>query len=82
MLINAMRLSDNLDWLYADYASPEEKIATVTGIYNTLDIDKMAQAKMEEYYSKALKALDSVNVPEERKAALRKYASDMMKRQK
>jgi geranylgeranyl pyrophosphate synthase len=42
----------------------------------------MAQAKMEEYYSKALNALDSVNVPEERKAALRKYASDMMKRQK
>jgi geranylgeranyl diphosphate synthase type II len=82
MLINAMRLSDNHDWLYADYASPEEKIATVTGIYNTLGIDKMAQAKMEEYYSKALKALDSVNVPEERKAALRKYASDMMKRQK
>ena len=82
MLINAMRLSDNHDWLYADYASPEEKIATVTGIYNTLGIDKMAQAKMEEYYSKALKALDSVNVPEERKAALRKYASEMMKRQK
>lgn len=82
MLINAMRLSDNHDWLYADYASPEEKIATVTGIYNTLGIDKMAQAKMEEYYSKALKALDSVNVPEERKAALRKYAAEMMKRQK
>ena len=82
MLINAMRLSENHDWLYADYASPEEKIATVTGIYNTLGIDKMAQAKMEEYYSKALNALDSVNVPEERKAALRKYASEMMKRQK
>ena len=82
MLINAMCLSDNHDWLYADYASPEEKIATVTGIYNTLGIDKMAQAKMEEYYSKALKALDSVNVPEERKAALRKYAAEMMKRQK
>lgn len=82
MLINAMRLSDNHDWLYADYASPEEKIATVTGIYNTLGIDKMAQAKMEEYYSKALKALDSVNVLEERKAALRKYAAEMMKRQK
>ena len=82
MLINAMRLSDNHDWLCADYASPEEKIAAVTGIYNTLGIDKMAQAKIEEYYSKALEALNSVNVPEERKTALRKYASEMMKRQK
>jgi geranylgeranyl diphosphate synthase type II len=82
MLINAMRLSDNHDWLNADYASPEEKIAAVTGIYNTLGIDKMAQAKIEEYYSKALEALNSVNVPEERKTALRKYASEMMKRQK
>ena len=82
MLINAMRLSDNHDWLNADYASPEEKIAVVTGIYNTLGIDKMAQGKIEEYYSKALEALNSVNVPEERKTAMRKYASEMMKRQK
>ena len=82
MFINAMRLSDNHDWLNADYASPEEKIAAVTDIYNTLGIDKMAQAKIEEYYSKALEALNSVNVPEERKTALRKYASEMMKRQK
>ena len=82
MLINAMRLSDNHDWLNADYASPEEKIAVVTGIYNTLGIDKMAQGKIEEYYSKALEALNSVNVPEDRKTALRKYASEMMKRQK
>ena len=77
-----MRLSDSHDWLYADYASPEEKIAAVTGIYNTLGIDKLAQAKMEEYYHKAIEALDKVNVPEERKTALREYAADMMKRQK
>ena len=82
MLINAMRLSDSHEWLYADYASPEEKIAAVTGIYNTLGIDKLAQAKMEEYYHKAIEALDKVNVPEERKTALREYAADMMKRQK
>lgn len=82
MLINAMRLSDSHEWLYADYASPEEKIAAVTGIYNTLGIDKLAQAKMEEYYLKAIEALDKVNVPEERKTALREYAADMMKRQK
>ena len=82
MLINALRLSDNRDWLDADYATPEEKIAAVTGIYNSLGIDKLAVAKIDAYYAEALETLASINVPEERKAQLREYASKMMMRQK
>lgn len=82
MLINAMRLSENHDWLYVDYATPEEKIATVTGIYNSLGIDKLAMAKIDAYYAEALEILASINLPEERKAQLREYASKMMMRQK
>jgi geranylgeranyl diphosphate synthase type II len=82
MLINAMRLSDNHDWLYADYATPEEKIATVMGIYNSLGIDKLAIAKIDAYYAEALEILASINLPEERKAQLKNYASKMMMRQK
>ena len=82
MLINAMRLSENHKWLYADYATPEEKIATITGIYNTLGIDKLATAKIDAYYAEALEILASINLPEERKAKLREYASKMMMRQK
>ena len=82
MLINAMRLSENHNWLYADYVTPEEKIATITGIYNTLGIDKLATAKIDAYYVEALEILASINLPEERKAQLREYASKMMMRQK
>ena len=82
MLINAMRLSENHDWLYADYATPEVKIATITGIYNSLGIDKLATAKIDAYYAEALEILASINLPEERKAKLREYASKMMMRQK
>lgn len=82
MLINAMRLSENHDWLYTDYATPDEKIATITGIYNTLGIDKLATAKIDAYYAEALEILASINLPEERKARLREYASKMMMRQK
>ena len=82
MLINAMRLSVNHDWLYADYATPEEKIATITGIYNSLGIDKLATAKIDAYYAEALEILASINLPEERKTQLKEYASKMMMRQK
>ena len=82
MLINAMRLSENHNWLYADYATPEEKIATITGIYNSLGIDKLATAKIDAYYAEALEIIASINLPEERKAKLREYASKMMMRQK
>lgn len=82
MLINALRLSDNHDWLYAEYATPQDKIAAVTQIYNTLGIDKMAKAKMDEYYTRALAALDAVKVADERKESLRKYAAALMARQK
>ena len=82
MLINAMRLSENHDWLYTDYATPEEKIATITGIYNSLGIDKLATAKIDAYYAEALEKLASINLPEERKAQLKEYASKMMMRQK
>ena len=69
-------------WLYADYATPEEKIATITGIYNSLGIDKLATAKIDAYYAEALEIIASINLPEERKAKLREYASKMMMRQK
>jgi len=82
MLINALRLSESSEWLYGEYATPQEKIDAVTQIYNNLGIDKIAKAKMDEYYSRALAALDAVNVSEERKEAMRKYAAALMARQK
>jgi len=88
MLINALAKAEGDDkaelqrWIDTVDADRKEKVAAVTAIYNKLGIDRMAKAKMEEYYQGALAALDQVNVPEEKKQPLREYAAKMMKRNK
>lgn len=88
MLINALAKAEGDDkaelqrWIDTVDANRKEKVAAVTAIYNKLGIDRMAKAKMEEYYKVALEALDQVNVPEDRKQPLREYAAKMMKRNK
>lgn len=88
MLINALQKAEGNDkaelqrWIDAKDFNRAEKVAAVTAIYNKVGIDKMAKAKMEEYYEAAKAALAKVNVPEERKQALYDYAAKMMKRDK
>lgn len=88
MLINALQKAEGEDkaelekWIALVECNRDEKVAAVTGIYNKLGIDRMAKAKMEEYYAVAKEYLDKVNVPEERKAMLSEYAAKMMKREK
>lgn len=88
MLINAIGKAEGKDketlmgWINAKDFDREEKVKAVTEIYTRLGIDKMARAKMEEYYAEALAALAKVSVPEEKKVQLREYAAKMMKREK
>lgn len=88
MLINALNLSEADDhaslekWIAAKDFNRQEKVAAVTAIYNKVGVDKLAKAKMEEYYAEAIAALDAVSVAEEKKQQLREYATKMMKREK
>ncbi len=88
MLINALLRAEGDDkaelqrWIDAKEFDRAEKVAAVTAIYNKVGIDKLAKAKMEEYYTSAIHCLDAVNVKEEHKTALREYAAKMMKRNK
>lgn len=58
-----------------------EKVDAVTRLYNEIGIDQLAQDKIAYYFAQSKKFLDAVNVPEEKKEELRKYAQKMMKRQ-
>ena len=86
MLINALLKAEGDDktalekWISVNDFHNTEKILAVTNLYNKLGIDKLAQAKMEEYYAKAEQYLDAVAVDESRKAILREYARNMMRR--
>lgn len=88
MLINALNKAEGAEkkeleqWIGAKDFDRDEKVKAVTRIYNSLGIDKMAKAKMEQYYNDAIAFLDKINVPESRKQALRDYADSMMKREK
>lgn len=88
MLINALNLAEGEDkaelerWIAAKDFDRNEKVTAVTNIYNKVGVDKMAQAKMEEYYAEAIDALNKVSVAEEKKTLLREYAAKMMKREK
>lgn len=88
MLINALRLAEGedkgslLQWLNLKTFDRQEKVEAVTALYNKLGIDKMAKAKMNDYYMLALQALKAVSVPEEKKQPLYEYAAKMMKREK
>ena len=87
MLINAFNHANDAQraelqkWVDAEEFDRKEKVAAVTGLYNEIGIDKMAQEKIAYYFEQSKKYLDAVNVPAERKEELAKYAQKMMKRQ-
>ncbi len=95
MLINALNHANSEQreelerWLAADPQKEHlteaefhnQKVGTVTRLYNEMGIDKMAQQKIDYYYRESQKYLSALGVSEEQETELRKYAEQMMKRQ-
>lgn len=87
MLINAFNKANDAQreeltrWVSARDFDRNEKVDAVTHLYNEIGIDQLAQDKIAYYFAQSKKFLDAVNVPEEKKEELRKYAQKMMKRQ-
>lgn len=87
MLINAFNKANDVQreeltrWVSARDFDRNEKVDAVTRFYNEIGIDQLAQDKIAYYFEQSKKYLDAVNVPEEKKEELRKYAQKMMKRQ-
>lgn len=87
MLINAFNKANDAlrkeltRWVSARDFDRNEKVDAVTRLYNEIGIDQLAQDKIAYYFAQSKKFLDAVNVPEEKKEELRKYAQKMMKRQ-
>ena len=60
----------------------EEKIAEVKAIYDRLNIKGIVESVIADYDQKAFKALESIDLPEERKTHLRTYAELLSGRNK
>ena len=86
MLITALELADASQreelerWLNATDYVPAEKVSAVTAIYNNIGIGKRCEEMVEAYYSDGLALLESIDLPEERKQALKDFACSLMNR--
>lgn len=86
MLINAQLLANDSQrkelehWLTAKDYDEEEKIKSVTHLYDEIGIPQVARKKIEYYYSLAEQSLAKVNLPEEKKSLLWQYAQQMLNR--
>lgn len=86
MLINAFNRADNAQraelerWIRATDFDRQEKVKAVTGLYDEMGIDRLAQQKITGYFNESKTYLDRVDVSDERKSELMRYAQRMMKR--
>lgn len=86
LLINARRLAEGSDkkelehWISAESVDAVQKVSAVTNIYNRLNIRQLAQQAMNDFADQALKALDSISVPDDRKYLLRTFAVKLTER--
>ena len=86
MLITALEQADEDQrkelerWLTATDFIPAEKISAVTALYNNIGVGKRCEEMVEAYYSDGLAVLESIDLPEERKQALKDFACSLMNR--
>jgi len=85
MLINALQLAKGRDLkelkkLLTNNLEKEEKVISVTKIYNNLKVKELAQKEINAYTNKALKYLDQVSVDISNKKELKNLAEKLINR--
>lgn len=65
-----------------DALTDEQKIATVKALYDELDVPRMTEQQINVRFARATAILDTLDVPAERTAELRRYAESLMGRNK
>ena len=68
-------------WISLTEFDKAEKVKAVTEIYNQLNIRELAEAKMNEYFEKGLKALETLHAPANRKQPLVEFAEMLIERE-
>lgn len=88
LLINALNRADQttldkLDfWLKKTDFIPEEKIKSVTDIYNQLGIKDLCLCEIERHQKLAFELLSKISVSDTRKTPLKELANELMDRKK
>ena len=69
------------NWIGVKGASKKEKVKTITGLYDALDLHTITQRKADAYFSKAFKQLEKVNGLPTQKDALLSFSKELIARQ-
>lgn len=69
------------DWMALKSFEPAEKIAVFTSIYNTLDLRKKTEKKIQYHYDEAMKRLEALSVAPEKLSVLKNVCDRLMCRQ-
>lgn len=86
MLINALQRADEsqraelMHWMGATECDPQEKIAAVTALYDSIGIRALCHEKIESCFRKAGECLASVQVEASRTEMLAQFAASLMGR--
>ena len=78
----ASRKEELTGWLDRKAFNPEEKIRAVKAIFDALNVKKLTEEKIRDFYETALSNLKHLNRPEDRKSELYNFASSMMNRKR
>ncbi len=87
LLIHALNLAEGedkkelLNQIENEVTNPDFKIKTVTKVYDNLNVKAIAENKIAEYYEKALASLRAVNVEEDKKVELLRFARQLKSRE-
>ena len=79
---NAKQQAELKRWINAKTFNREVKVSEVTRLYDEIGIRQLCEQKINYYFDLARQTLDEVNVPDERKQALRHYMDEMLHRNK
>lgn len=86
LLLKALELSSEtlksqlLKWIEKTEFDVSEKVNSITAIYNELGIKEITESNIEAYYQLALKILNDMDLPDEKKTGLFQLAAIIMNR--
>ena len=86
LLLKALEISDDNtkmvihDWINKSEFNADEKIQVITDIYNKLDIRKITEKYIDEFYQTALNVFEEIKLEHETKAELLQLANLIMSR--
>jgi geranylgeranyl diphosphate synthase, type II len=70
-----------LEWLSLKKFNQKDKVESIKGIYDRLQIPQLTEKKINYFFGKGFRSLDKVNVDLGRKQLLREFAEALIRRQ-